>query len=55
MTHEVGPAWDRLEDQIDYYSGSSANNKNWFIWLKIVQLICAAGCRWRRAFTLLYG
>ncbi len=42
-THEVGPAWDRLEDQIEYYDGSSAKNKNWFIWLKIVQLICAAG------------
>ena len=41
-THEVGPAWDRLEDQITYYDGSSAKNKNWFIRFKILQLICAA-------------
>jgi hypothetical protein len=39
---DTGPAWDRLEDQIKYYSGSSAKNKRWFTRLKIVQLICAA-------------
>ena len=40
---DTGPAWNRLEDQIDYYDGSSATNKRWFTRLKILQLVCAAG------------
>jgi len=37
-----GPAWERLEDQIEWYDGNSTKNKNWFTSLKIVQLIGAA-------------
>lgn len=36
------PAWERLEDQINWYDDSSTKNKNWFISLKIVQLVAAA-------------
>jgi hypothetical protein len=39
---EADPAWDRVEDQINWYEANSTKNKNWFTSLKIVQLVCAA-------------
>jgi hypothetical protein len=37
-----GPAWDRLEDQIDWYDRSSTKNKRAFQQLKVLQLVAAA-------------
>jgi Protein of unknown function (DUF4231) len=37
-----GPTWDRLEDQIDWYSRRSSYNQRMFKWLKIAQVASAA-------------
>jgi hypothetical protein len=38
-----GAAWGRLDNQTQYYGNKSAFNKRWYISLKIVQLMAAAG------------
>ena len=39
---ETGPAWERLEDQLDWYERRSTHNKRWYQWLKVAQLVIAA-------------
>ena len=38
----TSPAWDRLEEQIDWYDRESSENQRWFKGLKIVQIVTAA-------------
>lgn len=38
----VGPAWERLEEQIQWYDGHSAHHKRWFHSLKVAQIVIAA-------------
>lgn len=37
-----GPAWERLQDQLDWYGGKSAHSKRWFHRIKVVQIVTAA-------------
>ena len=39
---ETGPAWERLEDQLDWYERRSTHNKRWYQWLKVAQIVIAA-------------
>jgi hypothetical protein len=36
------PAWERLEDQLSWYEGTSAHHKRWFLRLKVAQIVIAA-------------
>lgn len=36
------PTWDRLEDQISWYDGKSADNQRHYKWLKLLELAVAA-------------
>ncbi|CCQ47164.1 putative uncharacterized protein [Pseudarthrobacter siccitolerans] len=36
------PTWDRLEDQISWYDGKSADNQRQYKWLKLLELAVAA-------------
>ena len=38
----VGPAWERLEEQIQWYDSHSARYKRWFHSLKVAQIVIAA-------------
>jgi hypothetical protein len=40
--NDTGPAWRRLEDQLDWYERRSQHNKRWFQWLKVGQIVVAA-------------
>jgi hypothetical protein len=33
---------ERVDDQINWYSNKSSANKNWFKYLKLVEIVCAA-------------
>lgn len=35
------PAWQRLEEQLEWYSNKSASCKNWYRGLRIAQVACA--------------
>jgi hypothetical protein len=37
-----GPAWDRLQDQLDWYDRKSAHHKRWFQRVKVGQIVIAA-------------
>jgi hypothetical protein len=37
-----GPAWLRLEDQIDWYDRKAEHHQRWYRWLKVVQIVAAA-------------
>lgn len=37
-----GPAWERLQDQLDWYDRKSAHHKDWFQRLKVIQIVAAA-------------
>ena len=39
---ETGPAWERLEDQLEWYEAKSQHHKRWYQWLKVAQLVIAA-------------
>ena len=39
---ETGPAWERLEDQLGWYERKSEQQKRWFQWLKVAQIVIAA-------------
>ena len=39
---EGSPTLERLEDQLRYYGDGSRNNKFWYTWLKVVEIIAAA-------------
>ena len=36
------PTWDRLEDQIDWYSHKSTENQHFYKWLKLLEIAVAA-------------
>jgi len=36
------PTWDRLEDQIDWYSRKSRENQRFYKWLKLLEIAVAA-------------
>ena len=36
------PTWDRLEDQIDWYSRKSKENQRFYKWLKLLEIAVAA-------------
>jgi hypothetical protein len=36
------PPWERLDDQIRWYSRRSAQSRRWYIRLKVVQIVAAA-------------
>jgi hypothetical protein len=36
------PPWERLDDQIGWYSRKSAQNRRWYIRLKVIQIVAAA-------------
>lgn len=38
----TGPAWERLEDQLDWYEAKSQHHKRWYQWLKVAQIVIAA-------------
>ncbi len=48
---EVNPTLDRLEDQLKWYSGKSAWNKQWFYRLKVAEIIAAALIPFFAAYT----
>ncbi len=38
-----GPsAWERLEDQLNWYEAKSQHHKRWYQWLKVAQIVVAA-------------
>ena len=37
-----GPAWERLESQVDWYDRKSNQNQHWFKRLKVLQIVTAA-------------
>jgi hypothetical protein len=37
-----GYAWDRLEEQLDWYDHKSGHHKDWFQRLKVLQIVVAA-------------
>ena len=39
---ETGPAWERLEDQLDWYERKSRHHKLWYQCLKVAQIVIAA-------------
>lgn len=39
---QSGPAWDRLQSQLDWYGSKSAHHKDWFQRLKVIQIVTAA-------------
>ena len=41
-TEATGPAWERLEDQLDWYEAKSQHHKRWYQWLKVAQIVIAA-------------
>lgn len=36
------PSWQRLEEQIKWYSGGARRNKRWYMRIKVVQIVSAA-------------
>ena len=36
------PTWQRLEDQLAWYSTQSGRSRRWYQWLKVLELIVAA-------------
>lgn len=40
--NETNPGWERLEDQLKWYSKESGKNKRWFLRLKVAEIIAAA-------------
>lgn len=40
---EIGPAWERLGDQLAWYERKSRTNKLWYQSLKVAQIVIAAG------------
>jgi hypothetical protein len=36
------PTWDRLEDQLSWYSRKSAESQRWYKWLKLIEIAIAA-------------
>ena len=57
----AGPAWERMEEQLQWYDSKAGHHKRWFQTLKVVQLVVAAlipvivAAKWPSAIAGLLG